>query len=266
MPLLLITILMWVGTVECLGHDNMQAIPQKIWQTYKTKDLPAPARAAQLSWLRKNPRYKYALFDDQDIEEYIREKWDADTLAFYLALPLGVMKADLWRYLILATEGGIYSDIDSLCCQSIKRWVENVPEKADNILLLGLENNAHFCQWTIVATKAHPAMQYVCRFLVETWKIRGIDLRNPHFVHKTTGPAIWTAALLSYIGETDSTPGDVYQRYLTDNLFRQNLHNLGIFLFAKDFYNGFASRNLYGSQNFDDGYVHWIDEAAKLSD
>ena len=249
---------------QCSSYEFQ--IPRKIWQTYKTKKLPRPAIAARETWIRKNPEYKYNFFDDDDMGSYIRENWDADTYAFFQALPLGVMKADLWRYLIIATEGGIYSDIDSTCCTPIRKWTLETQFITDDILLLGLEHELHFCQWTFAATKNHPAMHYVCDYIIERWKQDGIDTSDEHFVHRVTGPSIWTDALFSYMNEENSNLDEVYQRYLSDMQFKQKLHGLGIYLFSKNFYNGEASQNLFGSRFFGDGYVQWIKERDDLID
>lgn len=93
-------------------------IPRKIWQTYKTSKLPKQAKAAQKTWLSAS-QFDYLFFNDNDIECYILENWDSNTYDFFKALPLGVMKADLWRYLIICTEGRVYSDIDSILCKNL---------------------------------------------------------------------------------------------------------------------------------------------------
>lgn len=245
-------------------------IPKIIWQTYKTKDLPKDAAKLQKTWFEQNPDYVYSLWDDEDIARYIHKNWDHDTEMFFYALPLGVMKADLWRYLILTTEGGIYSDVDSKCCSPIDSWGSSITKKSKHVLLVGLENDTHFCQWTIAATAHHPAMKHVCEFLVDHWKIKGIDTQDPNFVHATTGPGVWTDALLDYlkISSQNAPPGKVaryvYDMYTQDASFRGRVNKKGIYLFPREFYAGQASKNLYGSQNFGDGYTQWTKERDAL--
>jgi inositol phosphorylceramide mannosyltransferase catalytic subunit len=246
-------------------------IPKTIWQTYKTKSLPKEASILQETWTAKNPGYAYFLWDDADIASYIHKKWDLDTEQFFLALPLGVMKADLWRYLILTTDGGVYSDVDSECCSPADTWGANIKKRSSHALLIGLENDTHFCQWTLAATPHHPAMKHVCKFIVDRWKATGIDTKNPNFVHKSTGPGVWTDALIDYLGiSTQKIPAGkearyVYDRYVQDQKFRKRVNRKGLYLFPKEFYSGQASRNLYGSQNFGDGYIRWIVERDALT-
>ena len=193
--------------------SSMDKIPKIIWQTYFTKDLPHQAQEASVTWRRQNYGYKYKLRDDADIEQYIVRRWNKKTYAFFKALPLGVMKADLWRYLILVTHGGIYSDIDSICCNPIVKWGIRVPADTKHILMLGVENESHFCQWTIAATPRHPAMKHVVKYIVDNWLAHGIDLTSPHFVHLTTGPAIWTDALCDYLDLQGKKASAIYEKY-----------------------------------------------------
>ena len=240
---------------SCFAIETiMSSIPKKIWQTYKTKELPPSARRAQETWF-KNDGYSYFLWDDSDIENYILQRWDRDTYLFFKEFRLGVMKADLWRYLILATEGGIYSDIDSICCQPISNWpcekrfscrsCKNEKTVNPHVLIVGLENDYHFCQWTIAATPNHPAMLHICRFIVEKWKMEGINYKNPHFVHATTGPAVWTEGLLDYLGEPRQRPIEMFDRYTRDKIYKKKLNELGVYLVPQSFFAGIASKNLY---------------------
>ncbi|MDE3055596.1 MAG: hypothetical protein KGI80_02725 [Verrucomicrobiota bacterium] len=239
-------------------------IPQKIWQTYKTRNLPSPARKAQISWINLNSDFDYSFWDDEGIEKYIACQWDDRTLSFFKSFPLGVMKADLWRYLIIADMGGVYSDIDSICHTPIRLWGADVPNHSTNVLLLGLENDIHFCQWTIAASAKHPAMIHVCKYVVQNWVNNGIDIKNPHFVHATTGPAIWTEAICDYLGVHCKTAKEIYSLYVCDSNFREHINSLGVWLYSENNYKGMWSSNLYGSQFFGDNYIKWIDERDKI--
>lgn len=241
-------------------------IPKKIWQTYKTKQLSYPAREAQSTWLKKNPKYEYIFFDDEDIEKYIRNQWDDRTLAFFKALPVGAMKADLWRYLIVTTEGGVYSDIDSVCCREITSWPTKVPKHANDVLILGMEPCGWFCQWTIASTKQHPAMQYVCEYVINYYFNHGIDLNRERFVIFTTGPGIWSDALSSYMGVSNLSVPQIYDRYCRNRAFKNHVNKLGIWIEPISYYNGKCSQNLFGSLTFGDGYISWVTEQNRLKE
>lgn len=271
---LLITILV-VGAfiiANLLNHPVFEEpfesyVAPYIWQTYRTKNLPEPAEAARETWISNNPGWKCELYDDDDIEKYIKNDWPTPMYKFFKSLPVGVMKADLWRYLILKTHGGVYSDIDSKCLKPIYEWEEEQKFDSKNILMIGLENDEHFCQWTIYSTKEHPVMKYVCEYILNKYEENGIDTNDKDFVHKTTGPGIWTEAISAYLESEGLTKrlhksGEIFGEYKKNP---GKFNEYGIYLLSSDYYEKIYSKNLYGSQNFGDGYVKWTDEAKQIN-
>ena len=87
----------------------------KLWQTSRSKALVREAEDTRLTWLRLNPSLSFEIWDDERVDSFVREFFGADLYAMYQSFPLGVMKADFWRYAILFAEGGIYTDIDTIC-------------------------------------------------------------------------------------------------------------------------------------------------------
>jgi inositol phosphorylceramide mannosyltransferase catalytic subunit len=259
-------------TACCWADQSIiSLVPKNLWQTYKSKTLPKPAFDAQQTWLSLNPEYSYFFFDDADIENYLKKEWPSEFLDFYHALPIGAMKADLWRYLILTTEGGIYSDIDSICIQPIHSWLPDMRTSNHNVLLIDLDDDfSLFCQWTIACTPHHPAMQYVCNYVLQTWKKRGGFPKNSDGtinVMASTGPAIFTAAIKSYLNEPSKLKAcKIVKKYVKNKQYRDRLNSLGIFLSPKRFFQGGGSKNLFGNICFGDGYNSWSAEAKKLAE
>lgn len=256
--LIIIFILLTIHLYDYIYESN---IPKIVWQTYKTKKLPIDAKKAQQTWIDKNPGWKVMLFDDNDIEKYILEYWNDRMYKFYKALPVGVMKADLWRYLILTTHGGVYADVDSKCNVPINKWIYDLDiKKKKNIFVFGLENNTHFCQWSMLSTPNHPAMIYICNYILLNYEKNGIDIKNDHFVYNTTGPGIWTSAIKSYL-QIDQNINTFNILNMYDN---NEIKNDDIVILPEYSFNKYYVENLYGSQNFGDNYVKWIDEVKTL--
>lgn len=237
--------------------NSESKIPKIIWQTYKTKKLPIDAMNARQTWIKKNPEWEVNLFDDDDIEKYILEYWDDRMYKFYKALPIGVMKADLWRYLILTTHGGVYADVDSICKIPVDVWISDLNiENKENILVFGLENDINFCQWSMLCTPNHDAMNYICNYILLNFEKNGIDIKKEHIVHLTTGPDIWTDAIRSYL-QIDQK---INTKYILDMYNNNEINNDEIIILPYESFNITYVQNLYGSQNFGDNYVKWIDE------
>jgi Glycosyltransferase sugar-binding region containing DXD motif len=136
-------------------------IPYELWQTYRTKKLPGVAQEAQNTWRTLNPELRLELFDDAVAAQFIAEFFGADVLEVFKGFPLGVMRADLFRYAILFARGGIYSDVDTRCLRPIERWFDPHPNLAAGDLDLSYswstcsaviameeaESGYFFCQW-----------------------------------------------------------------------------------------------------------------------
>lgn len=62
-----------------------------------------------------NPGWEHRLYDDADIEAFIRESYGDEILAYYHRIDrrYGAARADLFRYLLLYRLGGVYLDIKS---------------------------------------------------------------------------------------------------------------------------------------------------------
>jgi len=222
-------------------------IPNLLWQTDKTKDLSMRAIETSNTWVNLNPEFSCFLLDDRDIELYIQKYWPSDYLEMFRALPIGTMKADLWRYLVIASEGGVYSDIDSVCLKPIREWPW--PQDAQHVLLIDLDcDPGQFCQWTFAATPRHPAMLHVCYFVLQQWKKRGIFLETDGKIDvlRITGPKIFTKALKSYLGEPlDRSAGSMVKQYFADKGYRKRINQFGIFFTNKGFFSGEGSKNLF---------------------
>ena len=240
-------------------------IPRTIWQTYKTKDLPPDGKRCQASWQNLNPRWQYEIRDDDEIKAYVRSSWGERMAAFHEALPLGVMKADLWRYLILCDQGGVYSDVDTLCLEPLDRWIDGRQPRGADVLVVALESSTHFCQWTFAATPGHPALKHVAAFLLDNFESRGIDTASEHFVHATTGPGIWTRALRDYLGAGGAMDvGQVHVRYREDSAFRESCQARGVFLMGAKFFSGEKVRHLFASRSTVGSHDRWPELARRL--
>lgn len=200
-------------------------IPKNIWQTYKDS-VPLPARSLVESWRELNSGWKYSYFTDIEIDAFLEKHFDEELVAAFRGMPLGVMRADIWRYAVLYVHGGIYTDIDTQCVAPLDSWLPLSKE-----LVVGLENQTHFCQWTISAAPGHGALKRTLDLVRSRWAA-GIDMSYPHFVHYHTGPGVWTDALNQYMNRPNSLAVDTFESLysssgsillLDENAFRNTL-------------------------------------------
>lgn len=263
----IIAFLIFITVVDKLTNDSIDkfkntnehtSVPMNVWQTYRSRDIPPEAEKCRQSWVHQKG-IKYHFMDDSAIEHFIRQNYNEDVYRVFISLPLGVMKADLWRYCVLYKRGGIYSDIDSMLLRPISKWGIEPTDK----IVIALENEIHFCQWTIVSVPKHPILKNVINMIVQLCKL-GIDISDEHFVHKYTGPGIWTKAINHTLGFKPEQKSITTWDYSKQAKYKPKFLKLGLKLESKSFFNGDNVKNLFGSTQFSDGYDSWTKERDKL--
>ncbi|KAL0937270.1 initiation-specific alpha-1,6-mannosyltransferase [Colletotrichum truncatum] len=203
-------------------YDVETRFPAYIWQTWKW--TPAEEqftfREQEASWTEQHPGFVHEVITDKVAINLLRLLYASvpEVLAAYDALPLPVLKADFFRYLILLARGGIYSDIDTYAIRSALEWVpERIPRESIG-LVIGIEadpdrpdwkdwysRRIQFCQWTIQSKPGHPVMrEIVVRITEETLK-RKKEGKLDNIVDKNvvefTGPAVWTDTIFDYFND-----------------------------------------------------------------
>jgi mannosyltransferase OCH1-like enzyme len=229
-------------------------LPKIIWQTYRTPELPPEAIACQRSWIELNPGWDYRFVDDDGIDRFVTETVPAAVYALFLSFPLGVMRADFWRYLVTRQFGGIYADLDTVCLAPLDDWLPH-----DAQFIVCPENNMHLCQWTYLAAPGHTCLDAVMELLIER-AAGGIDTSYEHFVHFHTGPGVWTDAITASLGSDES---DMIALSRRNDLPRAR--DLGVCILDWRYFNGFKVRHLFGSRTWGGGYGRWIEERERLT-
>jgi hypothetical protein len=134
-------------------------IPKIIFQTheYKYKDLPNYLRQISLSWQNLNPGWEYIYHDKDEREKFVLI--NSPELHKIYKKVTKPHQADIWRYLILFINGGVYADMDSFCVTPMDYILQELSEKTD-IVSTKLEedggtNNANFaaCKQSIILNK-----------------------------------------------------------------------------------------------------------------
>lgn len=259
-----------------------QVIPKKIWQTYKTdyENLPDYAKQASSTWIDKNSEWEYNYLSDSDVLDFVKDNFGNEWLdIFNEKCPVGVMRADIWRVMTIYINGGIYTDLDTVCHVPINTWINSMNNKR---VIINAEHEIHIQQWTFLSEPEHPVFGYMLDKMYEGFK--DPDFKNPHFVHALTGPGIFTKSILEYMDlwEVDTSPsGKVFK---SDPWAQSNGHKLdlinctetfnnsksaiedGIYLVPSyRFFHNEVSTHLYGSQSWSDGrYDQWIVERDKI--
>jgi len=86
-------------------------IPCHLYTCWHTKELPPLMKENYDILVRDNPEIKIHLYDENECRAFIKLHFDQTVVDAYDALIPCSYKADLWRYCVLYTHGGIYMDI-----------------------------------------------------------------------------------------------------------------------------------------------------------
>jgi mannosyltransferase OCH1-like enzyme len=128
-------------------------------------------------------------------DNFIKNNFDEKTYIAYTMLPMGVMKADLWRYCIIYKYGGIYADADTICLCNPTIFL------TDALLTIVPENETHLCQWIFSAPANSPILKSVIDLSVE--RILTTPIKGEHIIHYLTGPAVFTDGIEKYLKENN---------------------------------------------------------------
>ena len=165
-------------------------IPQIIHQTWKTQSIPDEWQACVQSWKIHHPHWQYILWTDEDNREFIQDHFP-DFMEFYDSYSYNIQRADVIRYFILHTLGGIYVDLDFECLQPIDRILTH------NTFVVGYEPNLHaqllgeksmICNAFMASIPGHRMLASI---------LQSLNKFNPKItihtdVLKTTGPLMLT--------------------------------------------------------------------------
>ena len=202
----------WVGTVP-----EGTRIPRIVHQTFPSRQLPPVIRENVDKIHSMNPEYAFRLYDDADMAAFVQDNYDARVVRCFNRInpKYGAARADLFRYLLIYKQGGVYLDIKS----SLSKPLRDILRRDDRYLLshwpaCGAERTAgwagwgvhpelqgiaggEFQQWHVVAAPGHPFLQAVIQRVLQN-----LEVYDP-FVHgvgmdgvlRVTGPIAYTLAI-----------------------------------------------------------------------
>lgn len=208
-------------------YDLDGKFPAYIWQTWKY--TPASLwfgeelRDPEASWTELNPDFVHQVVPDDTQHYLIKYLYGSvpDVFEAFDSLPLPVLKADFFRYLILLARGGIYSDIDTTALRPAADWLPEELDLRSISMVIGIEadpdrpdwqdwysRRIQFCQWTIQAKPGHPILRDIVAYITEeTLRMKKLGLLKKGKMDKTivefTGPAAWTDAVFRFFNDPE---------------------------------------------------------------
>eukprot|EP00798_Chlamydomonas_sp_ICE-L_P001653 gene1653-33047_t len=145
-------------------------------------------------WIDMNPDYDLRVSDDMSMRELVVKHFPKH-LDLYDGLIWGVERADMWRYMVVQTYGGIYADMDVESLMPLSSWT-------------GDEALAKYNQWTFAATPGHPVtlkavenvQKWINNALFESVRTNSVADYSRTIIQRT-GPMAWSNAIADYLVE-----------------------------------------------------------------
>ena len=211
-----------------LAASSTETIPRNIWQIY-FGPIPDDLDDHLLAWITKNPNHSYVLMRDEGADAFARHHYANRTaiLDLFLNLKLPVFRSDLLRYMILESEGGVYSDLDAIAQTPIDKWIPEefrsrtravvgieYDQLDDKDLWPSLMLKVQFCQWTLAASRGHPLMTMIVNNVADSIQAlarkKGTTIADlkpiDDEVTQTTGPVIWTTTVFQGLSAAAGEP------------------------------------------------------------
>ena len=207
-------------------------IPRQIFSTCSKQQIGIEVlRRERQKLLRNNPAWSYSCLSDQDCETFLRDFYPGPTYQAWRMLNpgYGAAKADLIRYCLIYSLGGVYLDIKSSAHSALSRII-----REDDEYLLGQWDNSpgdrhqnwgmhpqlshirggEYQQWFIAGRRGHPFLKAVID------RVTRNILEYPRYsqyqygrmsVLETTGPIAYTLAINSCIRQASEKSGLSYR-------------------------------------------------------
>ena len=119
------------------NRSNHHSIPKVMHVSWKDHNLPAWATAYLATWKTHHPSWRVAWWTDRTMRDFVKQNYPND-LKQYDKFPNPVNRADMFRYMVLYTVGGVYVDLDVESLRPIDELIGS-----NNRCLVGQEPYAH---------------------------------------------------------------------------------------------------------------------------
>lgn len=178
-----------------LTESPTSPIPRIAWQTARSHDGATDDMWRLVQAFRRSaPTMDHFFLDDREADALIAAHFNSSVHEAYKRLPLGVMRSDVIRVVVVYLYGGAYADTDTTLLEPTSAWLRDGCD-----VVLGVEDNRKLVtQFAFAATPKHPLVASVMEGIIKNIMSQ-YDKHGRHFVHETTGPLAMTMGALRYL-------------------------------------------------------------------
>jgi len=143
-----------------IRRTSQRAIPRAVYQTNYSPRVTLAVYLAYLCNRLMAADHSFHFFDDDRAEAYVAEHFSGDVLETYQRLQIGAAKADYWRVLLLAKDGGTYVDVDANFVWPLS-WTQ-APDQTE--LFLYVSNNS-ITNYFLASAPGNPIFEEIAQIV-----------------------------------------------------------------------------------------------------
>jgi hypothetical protein len=154
--------------------------PKKIWQTGPSLEANAEVQPLIATWHKQNPNSRYELLSDNGAERYVKDNFtdQPDIMEVYFDVSDTILRANLFRLLIMSASEGLYANLDTECLiPAIDRVPEEFYDMAQIVVSVEVDlshddvsdeekTNFQLCQWTLMAMPGSKRLWAIVDYII----------------------------------------------------------------------------------------------------
>ncbi|NBX27042.1 MAG: hypothetical protein EBR55_02145 [Chitinophagia bacterium] len=230
-------------------------IPKIIWQTYETEYelLPENIKSFRESWIKDYPEFEHRYVNSEQRKEFVLKEFGKNWHEIFINVPNNITRANLWMYMNLYVNGGIYMDLDCLPLQNINEWLI---DEYDFIVWQDTSQELLFSIALVASAPKNPILKCVLDNI-----INNINNKVYDSFEKNTMSYVFQFAEVAFANGIKKALGVnkelTYQEYNSLPLAKKYKFHC----YPEDFYNeNPILKHTDGANNWKTGYTSWWKE------
>jgi len=221
-------------------NKTNSTIPRIIHQMWKTDNLLTyPIENSHSEWKKLYPNYEIRLWTDEDLEILINKEEYKYLKSISESYPYSIQRADLFRLIVLHSEGGIYADLDVFPCSN---QIEYLRLSNMSLIIPRSYTGSALINHFLIAQKSSIIIDFILHQMIQIKFYNRIYI-SPYLQVFSTGSLFLTRIINKYI----------------------QLCNNNLWILSEDEVKTYVNHHMGRSWHSFDGFIfNFIDEKPKL--
>jgi mannosyltransferase OCH1-like enzyme len=237
-------------------------IPKIIWQTYESEytALPQNIRTYVESWTKQYPEFEYKYMSAKERKKFVLDNFGQEWYDIFINCPHNIMRANLWRYMVLYVYGGIYFDLDTSPEYPIQSWLN---DEFSFIVFSDESEDLLFFIQVIACSPKNIIMKHILDFMLKSFKdakYNSSNKDNIFFVFNFAGDTAFKDAIKDFLNTNNMLDNKSKHSDYNNSLKAKELRFLCYGDKKYNVFEGEVFKNIDGANSWETGYTSWWKE------